>query len=350
MPGCVGDKRNSFRSPDTLHGPADMLGSGSAAASYCLYTHGGNFFHPGGEGLRVDVIDRAPVFGAGESGVGIDQNRYRCHLRHALHDGNHLLGSHTAVHTEAVDTQSFQHGDRGIHRTAGQQFPAAVIDICDQDRQVAVFFGSQNSSLGFIAVAHGLDQNQIGTCRRADPDDFPEKFHCLFKRQVAQGLQKPPGRSYVQRDVGVLAVCPPAGFPGQADSRLDDLTKLAVLFFVFTQSGRLLFLPPGGRGSAGSGVQVPVRTIRRPGSARIGSYCIGSACAGSGEFQRVRSECICIENITACLQISAVQIDDILRPGEVPSLREFSPFEAFLLQDRTCSAVKKKPLFPQTFQ
>ena len=287
---------NTCISPDCLHGLSDVFRGRAAAAAHSLYAHGGNLFHPCRKHVGGHIVHGPAVLRPWKSRIGIDQDGNRGSLGQPLYDGDHLLGPHTAVDAESVDPQSLQHSHCRVHCTACQQFSAFVIDIGDQDRKAAVLLCRQNSRLGLVAVAHRLDQHQVRSRSRTDAYDLPEKLHSLFKRKISQGLQKTSCGPDIQRNVGILAVGTSPGFLCQFHCRLDDPAKLT----------------------------------------------------GLRELQGIGAKCICIENITPRLQVSAVQIDDVFRPEQIPPFRQFASFEPFFLQDRSCPAVKKKPFFSQT--
>ena len=282
--------------PDALHGPPDVFRRCSAAAANGLHAHGGDFFHPLSKGLRIHVVDRFSVFCTRKTCVGIDQDGNGSSLGHPLYDRDHLLGSHAAVDAETVDPQSLQHRYGGIHGASGQELPGAVVNVGDQDRKITVFLCRQYCRLGLIAVAHGLNEDQVSSGCRSDADDLAKEVYSLFKGKVSERLQQTPRRTDVQRNIGIPAAGAAAGFLCQGYSGFHDLAEIL----------------------------------------RV--------------FQRIRAESVCVENITSGVQVAAVQIDDILRARQVPLFGQFPAFQSFFLQDRTCPAVKKEPLPAEPFQ
>ena len=290
--GCILPERHTGNLTD---GPADMVRCCAAAAAHDLDAQGRDPLHPCGKLLRIHVIDRPAAFRSGQAGIGIDNDRNRRHLRHPLHNGEHLFRPQSAVDAQSVHPQALQHSHRRIHRAAGQELSGRVIDGSDQDRQVTVLLCRQDRSLGLIAVTHGLDQDQIRAGLRPGPDHLAEQTDRLFKGKVAHGLQKLACRTYVQGDISVLPSGPAPCLLCQLYSGPDDLLQIV----------------------------------------RI--------------FQRVGPEGICIENIDALFQIAAVEVYDILRSIQIPCLRQFSARQAFGLQDGSHTAVTEQPLLSQSF-
>ena len=224
---AVGDKGNLS---DCLHSPADMLRCRAAAAAYGLNAHLRDLFHPGGKSLRVNIIDCSAVLRAGQAGIGIDEDGDGGGLRQSPDDRNHLFGSQTAVDAQSVHPQTFQQSHRGIHRSAGQKLAGPIIDVGDQHRQIAVFLCCQHCRLGFVAVAHGLNEDQVRARFCSYAHDLAEKLHGTFKGQIAQRLEQAPCRTDIQGDIGVLPVCDPPCLDSQLHCGFHDLAQLAVRF------------------------------------------------------------------------------------------------------------------------
>ena len=280
----------------SLCGPADMLRRRAAASSHGLHAHPGDLFHPSRKLRGSHIVNGPAALCAGQAGIGVDDDRHAADLREPPDDGQHLLRSQAAVDAQGIYAESFEKRDGGIHGTAGQQFPFLVEGDRYAHGKIAVLLGCEHRRLGLIAVRHRLDQNEIRSRPAAAADHLSEQFHSSLKGKVPQGLKKFPCRSDIQRNIGVLPAAPAPRFFGQIYCRRYDLLQ------VF----------------------------------RI--------------FERVCAKGIRVENIAAGAQVSAVQIDDILRPFEIPGLRKLSALQALLLQDRSRPAVKDQPFFSQSLK
>ena len=225
-----------------------------------MYAHPGDLFHPTGKFLGANIKNGPSAFCAGEAGIGINNNRKAADLGEPLDDGDHLLRSHAAVDAQSVHVKAFQERDCRIHSSSGQELSLVIKGDRDADRKIAVLLGCQHSGLGLVAVRHGLDQDQVRAGTAPAAHYLCEQFHRLLKGKVPQRLEKFPRRTDVQRHIGVLPACPAPGFLRQFNSCRDDLLEI----------------------------------LR--------------------ELERVCPECICIENIAARAQITAVQVNNVFRP------------------------------------
>ena len=198
----------------------------------------------------------------------------------------HLLRTKTAVNAERVYAQALEHGNRGIHRAAGQQLTFFVENQRYEHRQIAVFLGSQHSRLGLVAVAHGLNQDEVGACLcprghhlfiktdrcRTDANGFSEQLDRPFKRQVAHRLEQLAGRADVKRDIGILSACLlTRGFCMRNRSLHDFLQVIRI-------------------------------------------------------FEGICTESIGVHHITAGFKVAAVQRNNLIRMGQVPRFRQFTGF------------------------
>ena len=268
-----------------------MLRGRAAASSDRLNAHFRDFFHPAGEFLGSHVIDGPAAFRAWKPRIGIDDDRHAADLGKPLHDRNHLLRPEAAVDAQRVHPQAFQKRHGGIYAAPGQKLPLLIESDRDADRQVAVLFGRQHGRLGLIAVRHGLDQDQVRPGPAAIAYDLSEQLHCPLKRQIPQGLEKLSRGPYIQRHIGVFPAGPAPGFFGVLYRGRHDFLQII------------------------------------------------------GKFERIGAKCIRVENIAPGTQISAVQVDNILRSFEIPCLRQFSALKSFGLKDRSGSSVKDQPFF-----
>ena len=273
-----------------------MLRRSAAAPSDRLYAHFSDLFHPAGKFLRAHVINGPAALRAGQTGIGIDYDRHAADLGEPPDDRDHLLRSEAAVDAERVHPQAFQERHGGIHAAPGQELALLIKGNCDADRQAAILSGSQHSRLCLITVRHRLDQDEVRPCSAAVSHDFPEQLHCPLKRQVSQRFKEFARGSYIQRHKSVLASGPASGFLCVVHRGRHDRLEI----------------------------------IR--------------------EFERICAESIRVENIAAGAQVSAVQVYDILRPDQVPCLRQFSSPQSFRLQDRPGTSVKDQPFLTQSLK
>ena len=269
----------------------DMVRCRSAASADHMNAHCGDLFHPVGEFLRAHVIDRPAPFCTRKACIRVHDDRYAAHLREPLYDGDHLLRPESAVDAERVYAKALQKRHGRVHASAGQEFALLIEGYRDAHRKAAVLLSREHSCLGLIAVRHGLDQNKVRACLAAIAHNFAEQLHGPVKRQIAQRFQQLAGRSDVQCYIRVFAACPAPCLFGQFYRCRDDLFQV------------------------------------------------------SGQFQRVGAECIGVEDIAAGAQIPAVKVNNVLRPRQVPRLRQLAALKSLRLQDRPCAAVAYQPFF-----
>ena len=269
----------------------DVCRCRAAAAAERVHAHAGNLSHESRKLLCVDIEYRRAVFAARQTGIRIDNDRKRGNLGQALDDRLHLYRAKAAVDAERVYAQTFEHGNDRIHRAAGKQLALFIKNSGDNHRQIAAFLSCEHRCLGLVAVAHGLDQNKVGACRRTDANGLGKQLDRPLERQIAHRLEQLAGRSDVERNKSLLAPCKAARGLCMVHRRLDDLAQV-------------------------------VRIL-----------------------ERIRAEGIGVDDITACLKIAAVQRDDLIRMRQVPRFGQLSGLQSVRLQDRAHAAVKKHPFF-----
>ena len=184
----------------------------------------------------------------------------------------HLLRSQTAVNAERVYAQTLEHGNRGIHRAAGQQLAFFVENQRYEHRQIAVFLGSQHGRLSLVAVAHGLNEHEVRTGFRADTDGFAEQLDRTLERQIAHRLQQLAGWANIERNIGILSACLlTRGFCMRNCSLYDFLQVIRI-------------------------------------------------------FKGICTESVGVHYITASFKVAAVQRNNLIRMGQVPRFRQFTGF------------------------
>ena len=167
------------------------MSRGGAAAAAGNANSAGN--EPGdilGKFLVRDIIDRCPVFRSGQPGIGLQQHWDRGILQIAFHNGRQRLGAQGTVDTDGIGTHAFQHGHHSFRAGPGHELAVLAVGVGHKYGKPAVFLGSQQRSLCFIAVIHGLNENEIGTVLHTKADGFSENGHRIFKVQIAVGLQQ----------------------------------------------------------------------------------------------------------------------------------------------------------------
>ena len=206
---------------------SDIVGRGAAAAAEAAHAGLCNVAHAGGKAVGVHVEHGFAVFDLRQPGVGIDHDGQGGALHVLRGDIFHLLRPKRAVGAEGGNAEALQHGHRGGHVGAREQMAAFVIGVGDDNRQITVLFGGQHGGLGFIEVAHGLDQNQIEPAGGGNAHAFGEHVDRVLKSEIAQRTQQLAERAHVERKINRIFVSCIAGFGaghvvvGGADDRVE---------------------------------------------------------------------------------------------------------------------------------
>ena len=179
---------------------ADKLRVCAAAAADKAGACRDHLGHDVGEFLRTDVEHRFAVDAAGHTGIGLDQNRETGAGDQTADYRHHLFRAKRAVGAERIYAESLQHGDHGLRRCAGHEFGGFVVGVAHKDRKAAILLCGKHGRLGFIAVVHGLDKNQIGAGGGARPHGFGKDGDRLFEGQVAERLEDSSERADIEGD------------------------------------------------------------------------------------------------------------------------------------------------------
>ena len=276
----------------------DKFRRGPAAAPQHVDRKLRDLQHLRGKFLRSQVVDRLPVLRAGKAGVRIDDDRQGTDFRQFLHDRQHLPRAQSAVHAQGIHAQSFHHRCDALHRPAGQELALPVVDRGDADRQIRVLLRRKNCCFCLQAVAHGLDEDEVCPCIRAEAHHLRKDGHGFFKVQISHRLQEPSRGPDVQGDKAVLPAGQAPGFLHVVHACLHD------------------------------GLQVLRVRVMQP----------------------VRSEGIGVYDVASRFQVRDRQLDDVLRPCQVPPLRKLPALQPLRLENGTGSSVPVKTFLSETLQ
>ena len=278
----------------------DVLRRGAAAAAEELRAGFGDGPHAPGEVLRAEVEHRLPVHGArqasvrrggdGEAGRGGQPLGYRQHLRRA----------EAAVEAQGVHAQALEQRGHGFGRAAGEQPGLFVVGRCGDYWKSAVLLCGEDGGLELVAVAHRLDDDEVGTGLGAVSHDLGEERDGVLEVKVAERLEELARGADVEGDPGaVLTLAGPLGG------------------FCNVYGGSYNFLK---RKFAARRVLEPV------GAEGVGVY-----------------------DVRTRVEVRAVQALYALRVQDVPGLRPFAGLEAHFLQASARAAVQEQPPFAQYF-
>ena len=193
---------------DGIYHLADVIRRRAAAAAHNVYAELSDLLHDGSKIVRIDVINRHAVLSTWKPCVGVYYDREGAALNEALCDREHLLRTEAAVDADSIDLKAFEHRDRAFDSAAGKELTCLVVDHRDDNGQVAYFFCSNYCCLGFIRVAHRLDNDDVAACFVACFYYLSENIDCLIEGEISHGLQELSCRADVDRYIGVrLAAC-----------------------------------------------------------------------------------------------------------------------------------------------
>ena len=195
-------QRNQRKLSAALYGFPKMFRRGAAAAANDPRAALDDFFHQLCELVGVYVKHGLTVFPAGKAGVGVDDHGQRgtfCQLRQQR---KHLLGAKAAVKAQRIHAQAFQHGHRSRNIAAGEELSAFVKNHGDENRQGSVLFCAQNGGLHLHGIAHGFNQNQIGTGFFTHGGSFAKGRNGFLKVQIAHRLHELSGGADVHGNHG----------------------------------------------------------------------------------------------------------------------------------------------------
>ena len=187
---------------------ADVIGRRAAAAAHNMYAELSDLLHDGSKIVRIDVINRRAVFSTGKACVGVNDDRERAALNEALCDREHLLRTEATIDADRIDLKAFEHCDSAFDSAACKELTGLIVDHRNYDRQVTYFFCSNDCCLGFIRVAHRLDNDDVAACFVACFYYLSENVDSLVEGEISHGLQELSCRAYVNRYISVrLAAC-----------------------------------------------------------------------------------------------------------------------------------------------
>ena len=118
-----------------------------------------------------------------------------------------LAGSQGAVQPDHICPQARQRHRRRSRVGPQEGAPVLPEGHGHENRQMGVLLRRQQRRLGLQQVAHGLDEHQVRSRRRAGLHDLREHAVGLCKGHVSEGLQHAPQRAHVQS--GVCPGCRP---------------------------------------------------------------------------------------------------------------------------------------------
>ena len=133
--------------PAPLHGLADVVRAGAAAAACAGDAHHGELLHVARELVGVDIVEGFPVLAARQPCIRIGDDRQGGNCKDTLDDREHLLRTQAAVHAEGIHAQPFQHADHGLRGTACEHLPVFVKDHRDKDGEAAFSLAPSTAAL-----------------------------------------------------------------------------------------------------------------------------------------------------------------------------------------------------------
>ena len=176
-----------------LYELTDIFRSRSAAATHDVHAELRDLLHDFAEFIGHYVVDRPAAFSPRKTGVGVDYDGQGTALCHPLYDGDHLVGPETAVHAYRIYLKSFEHRDGAFDSAAREHLSGLVVHAGNDDGKIGILVCCDDSCLGFIAVAHRLDDDDVSTCSGARSDLLCEDFDSVVKSQVTHGCKELSG-------------------------------------------------------------------------------------------------------------------------------------------------------------
>ena len=243
-----------------------------------------------GKVLRFHQIAGLPLYHHGQPGIGADSDGKGARCAQLRQQSQHLFRAKAAVQADHVGAQALYHGGCGRDIRAGEQLPAFIKGQRHQYWQRGMLFGCQQRRFGFVDVAHGFNDDQVGP----GVNLFGISSIGVLKIQIAVWFEQLSCGADVQRYPGTVRCC---------------------LFGQTHTGGNQL-------GRAGR----PVLQL-----VAIGAESVGQENVGSGGA------------------VGAVNVAQDFQMGDVPAFRQLARAEAPALQQRAHGTVKKHRTCIQRF-
>ena len=161
-----------------------MVGSGAAASAAHLYPHPCDHGHMLYKFFGTYVEHCFTVCHLGQSRIGIYNHGNAGTLYQSFNYGHHHIGAYTAVYTHSIRPKSLQHGNGGLYRSSGEKSAVVVIHAGNYHRKGAVLLCRKKRRLCLIAVAHGLNEHKVSSCRYPCPYYLGKYLNSPVKAQI----------------------------------------------------------------------------------------------------------------------------------------------------------------------
>ena len=252
----------------------------------CLYERG----DVACEVFWADGEDRPAVDHLREPGVRLDGDGKGGASAQPPRELQHPVGAEAAVHAERVYPQPLEERGDAFDVRARQESSVVSQRDCRQDRERRVLLRGEDGGLQFVQVSHRLYRDEVGACRRADAHLLGERVVGGVELEVACGLQEPPGGADVERGEPPPAAGIRDGVARDGDSRRYDVGERRVAVVL------------GG----------------------------------------VRAEGVRVDDVRPCGEVRFVHGPDVVRPRQVPELRDLSGAQSPCLELRAHRAVQEE--------
>ena len=177
----------------------------SAASAGDPHTRINQFCHLGGKFLHRHVKYRLPITADRQTRIGLEKNGNRRAREQFFHDRAKLTRTERAVCSDRIHTHALQHGNHRLGRCARHQFSIRAIGIGNKHGEATVFLGGKHRRLGFKAIVHGLDEDQIDAVFDTQSHRFGKNLHRILKFQITIGLEQFSRRANVERNKTLAA-------------------------------------------------------------------------------------------------------------------------------------------------
>ena len=224
--------------------------------------------------LRCHCIFRLAIDQLRHTIVWLRKYRNRCVPHHTLDQCFHLLRSSRTVDANRIDAKRLQHDHRRLRCRAEQRLSIAVKGHADHDRQITDLFNGDHACTRLRKAHHRLYKEQIDTCLHEDLCLFLIYIHQFLKRQITDRLKLSARHRHITRDKSTMILlcdCRPC----QVNQLHVHLVNL-ILEMIF------------------------------------------------GKLDPVRRKSRRKQNIRSCLNICALQFDQVLRMLQNPFLRAYT--------------------------
>ena len=267
---------------------ADVFGSCAAAAADYSDAFPDGEKHLLREILCTDVEIGHVAVAFRQACVRLEDNGDRAVFQKLVHNSLKLFRAEGAVCADRINAHSLKHSRHTRRICARHKTAVFAVSVGDKDRQIAVFLCGKNGCLGFVAVVHRFNRDEVGSVFNTEPYRFGKNLNRFFKVEITEGLQKLSCRADIKRNKLFL-------LSRRGLSRFIDIFYSTADYFV------------------------QLVTVK---------------------FQNICPERVCADNVASAVVIISVYIRDCFGMCNVPTFGQLTRGQSALLQESSQSSVK----------